>query len=113
MTLQVHLRFQSYPNSPLWSLFYLWKKFLVDGSFVLSYSLLHTFSKVRKPYTITKQREKWTEEEHQKFLEALKLYGRGWRQIEGKLVKFLLIGVLFFFLVVLSCEIPCITMQNM
>ncbi|XP_027359564.1 protein REVEILLE 7-like isoform X2 [Abrus precatorius] len=37
---------------------------------------------VRKPYTITKQREKWTEEEHQKFLEALKLYGRGWRQIE-------------------------------
>ncbi|KAI9125628.1 hypothetical protein K1719_003046 [Acacia pycnantha] len=39
--------------------------------------------KVRKPYTISKQREKWTEEEHQKFLEALKLYGRGWRQIEG------------------------------
>ncbi|KAI4365796.1 hypothetical protein MLD38_021754 [Melastoma candidum] len=38
--------------------------------------------KVRKPYTITKQREKWTDEEHQSFLEALKLYGRGWRQIE-------------------------------
>ncbi|EXB80252.1 Myb-like protein G [Morus notabilis] len=38
--------------------------------------------KVRKAYRITKQREKWTEEEHQKFLEALKLYGRGWRQIE-------------------------------
>ncbi|KAF3438341.1 hypothetical protein FNV43_RR21103 [Rhamnella rubrinervis] len=38
--------------------------------------------KVRKPYTIKKQREKWTEDEHQKFLEALKLYGRGWRQIE-------------------------------
>ncbi|CAI9113312.1 OLC1v1013889C3 [Oldenlandia corymbosa var. corymbosa] len=38
--------------------------------------------KVRKPYTIKKQREKWTEEEHQRFLEALKLYGRGWRQIE-------------------------------
>ncbi|XP_062111006.1 protein REVEILLE 7-like isoform X2 [Humulus lupulus] len=37
---------------------------------------------LRKPYTITKQREKWTEEEHQKFLDALKLYGRGWRQIE-------------------------------
>jgi hypothetical protein len=51
---------------------------------------IHSFGnyntlKVRKPYTITKQREKWTEEEHQKFLEALKLYGRGWRQIEGKL----------------------------
>ncbi|MBA0709005.1 hypothetical protein Golax_024078 [Gossypium laxum] len=36
----------------------------------------------RKPYTITKQREKWTEEEHQRFLEALRLYGCGWRQIE-------------------------------
>ncbi|XP_017258097.1 protein REVEILLE 7-like [Daucus carota subsp. sativus] len=38
--------------------------------------------KVRKPYTITKQREKWTEDEHQRFLEALKLYGRAWRHIE-------------------------------
>ncbi|CAL1369169.1 unnamed protein product [Linum trigynum] len=38
--------------------------------------------KLRKPYTITKQREKWTEEEHQKFLDALKLYGRGWRKIQ-------------------------------
>lgn len=38
--------------------------------------------KVRKPYTITKQRERWTEEEHEKFLEALKLHGRAWRKIE-------------------------------
>ncbi|KAI8540956.1 hypothetical protein RHMOL_Rhmol08G0025100 [Rhododendron molle] len=38
--------------------------------------------KVRKPYTITKQRERWTEEEHKKFIEALKLYGRAWRKIE-------------------------------
>ncbi|XP_060175769.1 protein REVEILLE 1 isoform X2 [Lycium barbarum] len=38
--------------------------------------------KVRKPYTISKQREKWSEEEHRKFLEALKLHGRAWRRIE-------------------------------
>ncbi|KAI7734275.1 hypothetical protein M8C21_012178 [Ambrosia artemisiifolia] len=38
--------------------------------------------KARKPYTITKQREKWTQEDHIRFLEALKLYGRSWRQIE-------------------------------
>ncbi|KAK9074864.1 hypothetical protein SSX86_003183 [Deinandra increscens subsp. villosa] len=38
--------------------------------------------KVRKPYTITKQRERWSEEEHKKFLEALKLHGRAWRRIE-------------------------------
>ncbi|XP_021822593.1 protein LHY-like isoform X3 [Prunus avium] len=38
--------------------------------------------KARKPYTITKQRERWTHEEHNKFLEALKLYGRAWQRIE-------------------------------
>ena len=39
---------------------------------------------VRKPYTITKQRERWSDEEHGRFLEALKLYGRAWRRIEGR-----------------------------
>ncbi|BFG22308.1 hypothetical protein CerSpe_085820 [Prunus speciosa] len=38
--------------------------------------------KARKPYTITKQRERWTEEEHNRFLDALKLYGRAWQRIE-------------------------------
>uniref|UniRef100_A0A0E0CPW3 Uncharacterized protein n=1 Tax=Oryza meridionalis TaxID=40149 RepID=A0A0E0CPW3_9ORYZ len=36
----------------------------------------------RKPYTITKQREKWTDEEHRLFLEALQLHGRAWRRIQ-------------------------------
>ena len=40
-------------------------------------------TKVRKPYTITKVRERWTEEEHERFLAALKLYGRAWRKIEA------------------------------
>lgn len=44
----------------------------------------HYFMQVRKPYTITKQRERWTEAEHKRFLEALKLYGRAWQRIEGK-----------------------------
>ncbi|KAF3582348.1 hypothetical protein DY000_02028330 [Brassica cretica] len=40
------------------------------------------FVKTRKPYTITKQRERWTEEEHNRFLDALRLYGRAWQKIE-------------------------------
>ena len=37
--------------------------------------------KVRKPYTITKQRESWAPEEHERFLEALKMYDRDWKKI--------------------------------
>ncbi|KAI3784024.1 hypothetical protein L1987_43115 [Smallanthus sonchifolius] len=39
--------------------------------------------KVRKPYTITKSRESWTEPEHDKFLEALQLFDRDWKKIEA------------------------------
>lgn len=35
---------------------------------------MDTTTKVRKPYTIKKSRENWTEQEHDKFLEALHLY---------------------------------------
>lgn len=38
--------------------------------------------KARKPYTISKQREKWTEDEHKLFLEALQQHGRAWRRIQ-------------------------------
>lgn len=31
-------------------------------------------TKIRKPYTIKKSRENWTDQEHDKFLEALHLY---------------------------------------
>uniref|UniRef100_A0ACD5UUP0 Uncharacterized protein n=1 Tax=Avena sativa TaxID=4498 RepID=A0ACD5UUP0_AVESA len=40
------------------------------------------FPKARKPYMITKQREKWTEDEHKLFLEAMQLHGRAWRRIQ-------------------------------
>jgi len=44
-------------------------------------------SQTRKPYTITKQRERWTDAEHQRFLEALKLHGRKWPLVAGKLLR--------------------------
>eukprot|EP00262_Sarcandra_glabra_P007996 TRINITY_DN21164_c0_g1_i1.p1 TRINITY_DN21164_c0_g1~~TRINITY_DN21164_c0_g1_i1.p1 ORF type:complete len:756 (+),score=147.40 TRINITY_DN21164_c0_g1_i1:129-2396(+) len=47
-----------------------------------SSSVEDSIIKTRKPYTITKQRERWTEEEHNRFLEALKLYGRAWQRVE-------------------------------
>ncbi|KAJ7532146.1 hypothetical protein O6H91_14G073900 [Diphasiastrum complanatum] len=39
--------------------------------------------KIRKPYTITKSRESWTEQEHERFLEALQLFDRDWKRIEA------------------------------
>ncbi|XP_037458678.1 protein REVEILLE 8-like isoform X1 [Triticum dicoccoides] len=39
--------------------------------------------RVRKPYTITKSRESWTDPEHDKFIEALLLFDRDWRKIEA------------------------------
>ncbi|TQD71325.1 hypothetical protein C1H46_043142 [Malus baccata] len=39
--------------------------------------------KIRKPYTITKSRESWTDQEHDKFLEALQLFDRDWKKIES------------------------------
>lgn len=39
--------------------------------------------KPRKPYTITKSREVWTPEEHNRFLNALQLYDRDWKKIES------------------------------
>ncbi|XP_013586131.1 PREDICTED: protein REVEILLE 3 isoform X3 [Brassica oleracea var. oleracea] len=38
---------------------------------------------IRKPYTITKSRENWTEQEHDKFIEALHLFDRDWKKIEA------------------------------
>lgn len=39
--------------------------------------------KPRKPYQLTKAREKWTDQEHTRFLEAIRLHGRAWKKIEG------------------------------
>ncbi|KAF5182952.1 Reveille-like protein [Thalictrum thalictroides] len=55
------------------------KRQFMAGSTIYTDSFV---KKVRKPYTITKSRENWTDEEHDKFLEALHLFGRDWKKIE-------------------------------
>lgn len=37
----------------------------------------------RKPYTLTKMRESWSNDEHERFIKALQLYNRDWKKIEG------------------------------
>eukprot|EP00775_Hariotina_reticulata_P007742 gene7742-7941_t len=42
----------------------------------------HYGKKSRKPYTLTKQRESWSNDEHERFIKALQLYNRDWKKIE-------------------------------
>lgn len=39
--------------------------------------------RARKPYTLTKERERWNDDEHNRFLTALKLFNRDWKKIEA------------------------------
>eukprot|EP01080_Neovahlkampfia_damariscottae_P003158 gene3158-5474_t len=38
--------------------------------------------KLRKKYTIVRKREKWTEDEHKRFLEAIEKFRRNWKKVE-------------------------------
>ncbi|KAJ0682640.1 putative transcription factor MYB-related family [Helianthus annuus] len=49
----------------------------------VNFPLDDTNKKIRKPYTITKSRQNWTDVEHDKFLEALHLFDRDWKKIEA------------------------------
>jgi SHAQKYF class myb-like DNA-binding protein len=40
-------------------------------------------SQARKPYVVSRPREKWSEAEHDLFVEALRLFGRSWKAIEA------------------------------
>ncbi|XP_003565211.1 protein REVEILLE 6 [Brachypodium distachyon] len=38
--------------------------------------------KARKPYTISRPRERWSPDEHERFLDAMLRFGRDWKKIE-------------------------------
>nr|CAG4708506.1 unnamed protein product [Naegleria fowleri] len=48
----------------------------------LEATLSQVLPKQRKEYTIQQKREKWSEEEHEKFLEAIRIHGRDWKKVE-------------------------------
>mmetsp|Transcript_10428 Transcript_10428/g.17053 ORF Transcript_10428/g.17053 Transcript_10428/m.17053 type:complete len:429 (+) Transcript_10428:183-1469(+) len=54
--------------------------FSYDGTVIPIASVV---KKQRKAYTITKPRECWTDEEHQRFLEGLRMYERDWKKIQA------------------------------
>ncbi|KAG9135144.1 hypothetical protein Leryth_025601 [Lithospermum erythrorhizon] len=55
----------------------------VESEGATSVSIEDPSKKIRKPYTITKSRQSWTDPEHDKFLEALQLFDRDWKKIEA------------------------------
>lgn len=42
--------------------------------------------RTRKPYTIQKKRESWSDDEHERFVKALEMYHRDWKRIEQYVV---------------------------
>mmetsp|Transcript_52503 Transcript_52503/g.113916 ORF Transcript_52503/g.113916 Transcript_52503/m.113916 type:complete len:110 (+) Transcript_52503:96-425(+) len=42
-----------------------------------------TVNKDRKPYTLGKRRVYWTDEEHERFLDAIQRFGRDWKKVEA------------------------------
>ncbi|KAF8402779.1 hypothetical protein HHK36_010869 [Tetracentron sinense] len=65
--------------------------------------------KVRKPYTITKSRENWSDEEHDKFLEALHLFDRDWKKIEDFIGSKTVIQTENYVLLVMRCGSEVLT----
>lgn len=66
---------QSAPSSPLPSLVEEFSSCSLDGP-------KGSPNASRKPYTVSKQRESWSPEEHRRFVEGVRLYKRDWKAIE-------------------------------